>query len=509
MKRFFLALIFLLFLCGQAWAVWNPAGHKKWQDSEIDTQFCKRIGGEMANYQKDDSSWMVIENDFLLSGDTLAYNIKDWIKTSVKPNGLSEVKVTWQGTDYIVTQRMIKLIWLKTDTWAWVDVIDSVVWSTPEIDSNIIHWSNIFPAVDYRVQKTPCSVAHGIFFKPAFLDSAVILYNQRPDSLNIALGNVVEYTLINVDYADSAMGNLDWRKLKQMGEYSFELSRQVVYFPGSDSFPVLPVKQRWVKRNGKLYCIEYVMMRWIKQIHEAYPGVTIWHNDTKKIEGTTNVEDATIRDNATDKNFGGNTPIQVLKYTTPINYNGLIRVKNVASELGENATITACVCSLYCSTKGDCADEAAYRVFKPWVEGNLNNVNPGEGEGCTWEDWSADANEWATAGCGNADDGGSDNSGDGTGADRKATAEDTENINTASIWYAYDISTTLAQGWYDGTINEEGIILICNDADNSYGYFYNTEYTTSAYRPYWVFTYTTDGAVEANRRAKMIKIIGE
>lgn len=206
-------------------------------------------------------------------------------------------------------------------------------------------------------------------------------------------------------------------------------------------------------------------------------------DETVRIDGTTNVEDTQLRSSAPTGSYGGEVYVNV--YTTT--FHGLIRVKNVDSELGVGATITACACSVYAYIHYFNGDVSAYRVFKPWVEGT--EVVTSDPPGATWDDWSNDDWEWATAGCNNADDGGSDNSGDGTGADRKATAEDTESC-TEAAWYGWDISTDLAQGWYDGTINEEGIILI---GDGDYGgVLYSTE-SAEAEKPFWTFTYTTDG----------------
>lgn len=240
----FIVLISICF-CTEALADWRPAGFQKWQDSANPKQFQQRIGGEMVNYQRDDSTWAVIQNDWMVTGDTIE-NLTDILKTTVRPKGTSIVKVRWNGVDYTVTQKLVKLIWLKTDTWDWVGVTDSATWAAPSVDSNIITWQNVFPAVDYRIRKSNASVAHGIFFKKAFLDSAVALYNKRADSLAIALGNVMEYSLVNVDNAEVAIGNVDERILKQLGHYVFELSRQMVNFPGSDTLPELPVKQRWI-----------------------------------------------------------------------------------------------------------------------------------------------------------------------------------------------------------------------------------------------------------------------
>ena len=491
MMKYFLILLLLLLLPMIAVAEWNPAGFKKWRDSEVDTLFRQRIGGEIANYQEDDLSWAVIENDFLLSGDTLIYNQKDLIKTAVKPNGISVVKVTWNDVDYIVTQKMIKLIWLNTQTWNWTDVIDNVGWPTPSVDSNIVHWSNIFPQVDYRIRKRNSSVAYGIFFKPLFLDSAVTLYNQRSDSLDIALGNVIEYSLMNVDNPDSVM-DVRWRKLRQLGRYVFQLTKQRVHFPGSDTLPELPVRQRWLKRNGKLYCVEYVMMGKIKQIHEAYPGATIWHNSTAKIEGTTDIEDSHIDEGANaDNNYGGANTIVIQESGS--DFNGLIRVKNVAANLGASATIQFCSLSIYSYDQTGEPNIATIRVFKPWVEGTQDG---GSAEpGATWNDWDNDAYEWATAGCNNGDDGGSDNSGDGTGADRKISTEDIKAITTDGVWVHWEITPALAQGWYDETINEEGVMIRATGS-NEIAYFNSTE--TGSLQPYWTFIYNLNLPVLEN-----------
>jgi len=221
--------------------------------------------------------------------------------------------------------------------------------------------------------------------------------------------------------------------------------------------------------------------------------------DTKKIEGTTNVEDCIIDEGTKETNAETNIVLYHLTYSSYDKYI-LIRVKNVTTELGVGATITACVCSLYCCVNTTNDNISVYRVFKPWTEA-----------GATWNDWITTDYEWATGGCNNADDEGEDNSGDGTGADRKATAEGNAVSVTETGWYSWDISTTLAQGWYDETMNEEGIVLIgsINTGENR---FYSTEFTTDpTLCPFFVFTYTTDGEPpeEKKNRRRRIIITGE
>ena len=146
------------------------------------------------------------------------------------------------------------------------------------------------------------------------------------------------------------------------------------------------------------------------------------------------------------------------------------------------------------------------RIFKPWVEGDENGIDNDDGD-VTWNDWASDAMEWTTAGCASADDGGSDNSGDGTGADRKATAESTVDV-TASGWYSWTISNALAQGWYDETINENGVFMLASTAGGATGnnVYASCENATAANRPRFSFTYTTGGGAPAARRDQVIMI---
>lgn len=481
-------LAIILWLClSNVCLAQTPVDFQKWQID--DTTFQCRIGDPIQNYPETDTSWAEIENDWVVIGDTMTAR-HAYMKTDVLPNGVSQISIEHNDTTYVITQKPVRLVWLKTDTWNWIDVADTPSWGTPTVNDDVISWTNVFPGVNYKIQKRNARVEHGIFFRPAFLDSAVNLYNQRPDSLNIALANVIEYTLsANIDSADIGIGNVNKRILKRIGKHVFGFAASRLHFPGSDTLELKLVNHRWVKRSGKIYCIEYIKMRIVKMVHEVYPTATIWHNASPHtIDGTTNVEDTYLDSAAPENNFGGGWEIR----TSSI-HNSLIRVKNVASELGVGATITAAVCNLYCSSHYTDGDLSAYSVFKPWGEGALFGSDPAdaaEGEGvATWNDWSNDDEEWTTAGCENADDGGSDNSGDGTGADRKATAEDVETVIDEDVWYAWNISAALAQAWYDETKNEEGIALIHDGTSRNY--FHSTEYPSD--QPYWVFTFTVAG----------------
>ena len=307
-------LLAILFLAGSALADYIPADYKQWQDSNNPRKRAATIGGMLSNYPDTDSTWAAVENDWI-TVDGLHTNRRAVLKTDINDAGQSTISVTMDGSTYTVSQRLLKVIWINTNTHNWTDIAD-VTWNTPSVDSNIVKWQGVIPGVDYRVRKLPGQVQHGIFFKPGFLDSAVTLYDQRSDSSDIALGNVMAYTLLGADHSDSAVGNMDRRLLKQIGKYAFSLNRQFVHFPGSDTLPPIPVRQRWIKQNGKIYCVEYVMMSAIKRIHEALPSATIWHNDNTIIEDD-EFQMAGVRKYASTTNFGSDVSILLSNSEAP------------------------------------------------------------------------------------------------------------------------------------------------------------------------------------------------
>ena len=476
-------LLFTLFLAVSASAQYAPVGYSHWRDQADTTLNHQRIGGQIGNYPNTDSTWATIENDWITTGDTLHTNRRSVLRTDVNDAGQSTVTLTMGGNTYTVSQRLIKMVWINTQTQNWIDIAD-VSWNTPTVDSNIIHWQGIIPGVDYRVRKDNGQVEHGVFFKPAFIDSAITLYDQRADSQYIALGNVMAYTLTGVDEADSALRTVNWRKLKDFGRYVYRMGQQSVHYPGSDTMPNINVKQRWIKQGNKLYCVEYVMMHRIKQVHEAYPSATIWHNAQLVIDGTTNVEDTWLYPGQ-ELNFGGDDKIDV--YT---DRRGLIRVLNLSSLLGAGATISNLACSLY-SSNNYTGSFSVYRVFKPWGEGTGDFTNPPDapvGEGvATWFDWSNDDEEWGVVGCDSANDAGSDNNTDGDDADRKATAEGSFSTTTFG-WYTFSVTNALAQDWYDGDANENGV-LIARTSGTDESQFNSTEEGGNPL--FWCVTYTT------------------
>lgn len=238
------------------------------------------------------------------------------------------------------------------------------------------------------------------------------------------------------------------------------------------------------RRQWTIACFALLLGLWLLSTESAESGVT-------KIEGD-NVEDATLRSGAAaDWNHGSCTFIAV-SYTQV--YVGLIRAKNLDTEIGQagEANITSAVCSLYAYIEHASTDNVGiHRVFKPWVEGSSCES---DAAGCTWNDWSSDASEWTTEGCLCANDDGEDNSTDdgdcdaSTKRDRTSTADDTEDCDGVASWHVFEIDTAIANGWYQGTINEEGIAIVASEGYHVY--YRSTEYGTASQRPFFVFTWT-------------------
>lgn len=221
-------------------------------------------------------------------------------------------------------------------------------------------------------------------------------------------------------------------------------------------------------------------------------AVSLAGADVIQIKGTDNVDDAKLAAVAgSNRNYGVTTTLAV---NTTINYM-VNRVKNLSSLLPANATISSCICSLYCVTNS--IDDTIYtdRVFKPWVEGDEDGTDNDDGD-VTYNDWTSDANEWGTEGCLCADDNGVDNNADDGDceaalADRKTTPESKTFVSTVDTWYGFSVSSALAQAWYNGTATENGVILIGNHLTNGSNTFASSEYTTDTSKvPFWTITYT-------------------
>ena len=195
-----------------------------------------------------------------------------------------------------------------------------------------------------------------------------------------------------------------------------------------------------------------------------------------------------MRATLTTDSFGKRNELRLSATST-----SLIRAIGLSTLIPANATFTDAICSLKVIANTFDGVIEAKSVFKPWLEGDYDFEECID-DAVTWEDWDCDPSEWTTAGCACEDDDGVDNSttdpatceADGTNADRKATAESSQNVTAVGVWHGFDISNALAQSWYDGSKNEEGLALVRLGGDNQ---FYSSE-DDAGHDPFFVFTLT-------------------
>lgn len=151
-----------------------------------------------------------------------------------------------------------------------------------------------------------------------------------------------------------------------------------------------------------------------------------------------------------DNNYGGSV-LLYLDGSGVDNRGAVIGFDDIYDSLyaaaGGNITIESCSLRVYCAE--GCDGEAGITAYRMFRTGFVEGTGTGQDvAGVTWNDWSADDYEWTSGGCNSTDDEGTDNSGDGTGADRKATAEGSAAV-PATGYYNIPISTALVQDRFD------------------------------------------------------------
>lgn len=477
MLRKILFLIFIFLFCGSAWGAWNPIDYKAWQDSGDTTSFKLVIGGSLQNYQKADSSWALIENDWVAEGDTSWKVFKSFLKTRVwKNTGKSGVSVTWGGMTYGITQKLIAIGFTNIETGGKYIIDSTLNWNNWAIDGNSITWGAVSPGVKYKITKNGGRLGHRIIYSAAFIDSAVTLYNTRSDSLDIALANLMVFTLVNIDNPDS-VGHIPKRKLKQFGRWVFELKEQQLgldHEPGEDVD--VPVIQEWYKKGGRYLCAEYVMMSDVKRLHLVDPTDSMWHSITHTITGTDSTFDAYISAHGListrhHENFGGKTMFYIGAYQLPTCGVSPTIDKHHAVFKGDidgipgGQDIDSALFKAYCSnahTKqacgtGNTANIRVYPLIRDWNEGDGTGA-VGDAGDVTWShrfyspadttcpDGTPVDSCWYSWGA------------DSSAYDHEATGQDSNDVRGTSQWYMWYITDAM-QRWYSGSLANEGIVL--------------------------------------------------
>lgn len=130
-----------------------------------------------------------------------------------------------------------------------------------------------------------------------------------------------------------------------------------------------------------------------------------------------------------------------------------------------------------------------YQVWKTgWTE-----------TGATWNDWITPDSEWGTAGCNSTNDSGSENTTDGGGDDRKATAIGTVGSLAADGWVTPLQGANLdalVEDWIDGTYTDAaGIIGRNANLDDKFWYPNSSEKSTKKQRWFLKVNYNTGASI--------------
>jgi hypothetical protein len=513
----FIALAILVAVCLMLSAVrchaseWEPAGFNTWKDGK---HYVTDIGGVPQNYQRADSVWEQIDTTWQSIGDTLFVINKAVITCAAWPDGVSEVTVA-RGADSITLRRTLdRFILIDTLTWDRYDLITDIPLSNFNRHGRTLTWN--FPGGNYRLKKDAGRTAAQVLFKKAFLDSICTVYDKVPldsittmvDSLywdeegdsiglvqipvittlpeRVAFGTVFKYEIVGV--SDSLMDKLEEhpgmkrKKLFQFGQRLFSITSHRLHFAGDDNLPKIPIYQEWRKAPQKartFYLCEYLMMWQLDSLHTVFPNREVWHGATESIEDI-GVADAYIASDKACYNYGASVDIYV--GSDPINEEdtlGFWAARNIAAQIGvAGATINSCSLYIPVTAVDAAGDFDLYRLFKYAIEGEETADIPDPDSGMTWVFFQGlkfrvsacngyywtqdDALPYSGPSC--ADDDGVDNVENGgtcvsARADRTETYMSTNYVNASSQYWAWSITTSLAQDWYDGDAAENGVIM--------------------------------------------------
>lgn len=466
----------------------TPIDIQKWDigGGKIRTQ----VGGPPRNYDSA-GTWRQIENNWVTVDDTLHTARNAILKTDVNNSGQVYTSVILGDDTVTIAQRLLSLKWFRKSDSAWLNIDNTPSWSTPSVVDDQIKWTNVFPAVDVTVGKYEGQVDHAIHFKPAFLDSAVALFNQRADSADIYLANVIAVELVGVADADSSLGTITKRKLKKLGNYILDFDGSFLELPISRDDPHIRIHQRHIIKNGKLYMLELVKMSKLKWAHETYPTETLWHRASTKIEQPS-VEDCGGREDASNS-YGGAKSFTIW---------GDLGSSNVrmfwlrAFNLDSLVTGTRTDCSLYVHvlTLTHRGVMEIYRLYKPWwiegVETGVAGITEGVEEGSNCWNWDNNASlNWTDNPIACQRENGVDNVQDAgpcnqdVRADRDVTYDD-------AVTYTATGKTPLQYNTNPITGDSINVVLVPatpDETDELDMLIVTTEGNNSANRPYFIF----------------------
>ncbi len=195
---------------------------------------------------------------------------------------------------------------------------------------------------------------------------------------------------------------------------------------------------------------------------------TIFQNGVSPDSNYAGCEDAWMFTHNPDDNYGTNTWGDGMGYYTGVK-RSLIRFD--VSDISSQATVSSAVLRLHMSKVEAERTLEAYQVLLPWTR-----------LGTTWNSYDG-GNAWGTSGCG------------GSGTDRASTSAASLTVPTAAAdsWIEISLPASLVQGWVDGTISNNGVLLKVTDETSGEMRFSPENDSTAANRPQLVIEHSSAG----------------
>jgi hypothetical protein len=210
------------------------------------------------------------------------------------------------------------------------------------------------------------------------------------------------------------------------------------------------------------------------------------------------IYDAKFYQNYNDVNFGGSQTLTVLN-SSGLHRRSLFKFTNLDT-IGTDKEIDSMAIDLYCTSQSS-ATIGMFELWKDWYEGSSDNaIETGAVDDNHWRHGDS---AWTKEVADSASDAGSQNRGNGTGADRKATAMASVTVAATSTWHRFRVNRQLAQDWYDGSKQPYGVLFLETGTVGTTA-FASSEYAVASYRPKVTIYFHAAETEVASRRRRLI-----
>ena len=400
--------------------------------------------------------------------------------------------------------QLVGLVVLKPDR-TWERIGNVPTYGTPTLDADTITWENIFAGVSqtlhavadqhrdvFTIQQQARDNLQAWLTGHGYSDltghylafAYEVEYKSFGDTAPFSMAQQVEggaefTNTNNVETTGRILHLIDGRVKQYLQAGAFRHETEV---DADGQLLSIAKLKRFATVSGKRYFLEGCNL----QDFLDMPSGTVISNTTvsyqEGTEGYSGCIDNYTRGNASATNYGGAAEFWV--------GNAYIRQALLAFDLPDLGSVT--VTDAYYTLEQYQADKTLdigfFQVFKPWEEMDSS-----------FRQWDiSGANDWTVWGCKSADDGGVENSGDGTGADRVATADISVSGETGVGTKVYGSGAAgfiqLVQDWLDGTFTDTRGVSIQQTADSDdYLIYRSSEYATAADRPKLTIVYDAAG----------------